>query len=109
MGHGGRAGGRLKPEIKVTIWGDGHPWFGGDVVTFEDMREFHVSYSECGHQMHSTNQHGGDRGLARGRELVYWSTQMMVADKCYGGKSWGDLSDEELLQGLKRFAGVDMQ
>ena len=33
----------------------------------------------------------------------------MVADECYGGKSWVDLSDEELLQGLKRFAGVDMQ
>ena len=37
---GGRAGGRLKPEIKVTIGGDRPPRLGGDVVTFEDMREF---------------------------------------------------------------------
>ena len=32
----------------------------------------------------------------------------MVADEFYDGKPWVDLS-EELLQRLKRFAGVDMQ
>ena len=41
---GGRAGGLLKPEIKVTmIGGDRPPRLGGDVVTFEDMREFLVA------------------------------------------------------------------
>ena len=36
---GGRAGGRLKPEVKVTIGGDRPPRLGGDVDTIEDMRE----------------------------------------------------------------------
>ena len=52
---GGRAGGRLKPDIKVTIGGDRPPRLGGDVVTFEDMREFLVDYSEYEQQMHITN------------------------------------------------------
>ena len=43
---GGRAGGRLKPDVKVTIAGDRPPRSGGDVVTFEDMREFLVAYLE---------------------------------------------------------------
>ena len=77
---GGRAGGRLKPEIKVTIGGDRPPRLGGDVVTFEDMREFLVAYSEYEQQMHITSQDGGDRVLARRRELVDSATQMMVAD-----------------------------
>ena len=34
---------------------------------------------------------------------------MMVADEFYDGKPWVDLSKEELMHGLKRFAGVDMQ
>ena len=58
--------------------------------------------------MHYTNQ-GGDRVLARRRELVDSATQMMVADEFYDGKPWVDLSEEELMQGLRRFAGVDMQ
>ena len=40
---GGRAGGRLKPEIKVMIGGDRPPRLGGDVVTFEVVREFLVA------------------------------------------------------------------
>ena len=40
---GGRAGGRLKPEVKVTIGRDRPPELGGDVITFEDMREFLVA------------------------------------------------------------------
>ena len=31
---------------------------------------------------------------------------MMVAGEFYDGKPWVDLSDEELMQGLKIFAGV---
>ena len=62
---GGRICGRLKPVIKVTIGGDRPPSLGGDVVTFEDMREFLVAYSEYKQQMHITNQDGGDRVLAR--------------------------------------------
>ena len=37
---GGGASGRLKPDVKVTIAGDRPPRLSGDVVTFEDMREF---------------------------------------------------------------------
>ena len=33
---------------------------------------------------------------------------MMVAGEFYDGKLWVDLSDEELMQGLKRFAGVNI-
>ena len=33
----------------------------------------------------------------------------MVADEFYDGKPWIDLSEEEILQGLKSFAAVDMQ
>ena len=43
---GGRAGGRLKPDLKVTIGGDRPPRLGGDVVTVDDMREFLVAYWE---------------------------------------------------------------
>ena len=32
-----------------------------------------------------------------------------MADEFYDGKPWVDPSEEELLQGLKRFAGVDIQ
>ena len=106
---GGRAGGRLKPEIMVTIGGDRPPRLGDDVVTFEDMREFLVSYSEYEQQMHITNQDGGDRVLTGRRELVDSATQIMVADEFDDGKPLVDLSEEELLQGLKRFAAVDMQ
>ena len=62
---GGRAGGRLKPEIKVTIGGDRPPRLGGDVNTFEDMREFLVAYSEYEQQMRITNQDREDRLLAK--------------------------------------------
>ena len=49
---GGRAGGRLGPEVKVAIGGDRPPGLGGDVVTFEDIHEFLVAYSEYEQQMH---------------------------------------------------------
>ena len=105
---GGRAGGRLMPEIKVAIGEDSLPRLGGD-VTFEDVREFLFAYSEYEQQMHITNQDGGDRLLARRRELVDSATQIMVADKLYDGKPWVDHSEEELMEGLKIFSGVDMQ
>ena len=94
---GGRAGGRLKPQIKVTIGGDTTPRLGGDVVTCEDMRKFLVAYSEYEQQMHITNQDEGDRVLARRRELVDSATQMMVADEFLDGKPWVDHSEEELM------------
>ena len=106
---GGRAGGRLKLDIKVNIGGDRPPRLDSDVGTFEDMREILVAYSEYEQQMHIMNQDAGDRVLARRRELVYLATEMVVNDEFYDGKPWVDLSDEELLQGLKRFAGVGMQ
>ena len=34
---------------------------------------------------------------------------MTVADGFYYCKAWLDLSEEKLLQGLERFAGVDTQ
>ena len=40
---GGRAGGRLKPDVKATIGGDRPPWLDGDVATLEHMREFLVA------------------------------------------------------------------
>ena len=93
----------------MTIRRDRPPRLGGDVVAFEDVREFLVAYSEYEQQMHITNQDGGDRVLARRRELVDSATQMTVADEFYDSKPWVDLSEEELMKGLKRFAGVDMQ
>ena len=78
---GGRADGRLNPEIKVTIKRHRPPRLGGDVVTFEDM--FLVACSEYEQQMHITNQDEGDRVLARGRELVDSASLMMVAEEFY--------------------------
>ena len=75
-----RAGGELKPEVKVTTGGDRPPRLGGDAVTFEDTHEGLVAYSGYEQQMHITNQDGGDRVLARRRELVDSATQMIVAD-----------------------------
>ena len=106
---GRRAGGRLKPTIKLTIGEDRPPRLGGDVVIFEDIRKSIVAYSEYVQQIHITNQDGGDRVLAKRRELADSATQMMVANEFYDGKPWVDLSKEELMQGLKRFAGVDIQ
>ena len=34
---------------------------------------------------------------------------MMVADELYDGMPWVDLSEEELMQRPRGFAGVDMQ
>ena len=59
--------------------------------------------------MHVANEDGGDRVLARRRELVDSVTQMMVAEEFYDGKPWIDLSELELRKGLEKFAGVDVQ
>ena len=78
---------------------------GGDVVTFEGMREFRVAYLTYDQQMHVANDDGRDRVLARRRELVDSSTQIMVADEFHDGKPSIDLSEK-----LKKpFAGVDVQ
>ena len=53
----------------MTTGGDRPPRLGGDVVTF-DVREFLVAYLEYEQQMHVANEDGGDRELARRRELV---------------------------------------
>ena len=47
--------------------------------------------------MHITNQDGGDRVLARRRELVISATQMMVADDFYDGKYLVDLREQTLV------------
>ena len=78
---GGRAGGRLKPGVKLAIGGDRPPRLGEDVVAFEDMREFLVGYLAYEQQMHVTNKDRGDRVLARRRELVDSATQMIIADE----------------------------
>ena len=82
---------------------------GGDVVTFEDRREFLAAYLEHEQQMHIANEDGGDRVLARRQELVDSATQMMVADEFYDDKPRIDLSEQELKKGLETFAGVDVQ
>ena len=104
-----RAGGRLKHDVKVTIAGDRPPRLGGDVVTFEDMREFLVAYLGYEQQMHVANEEEGDRVLARKRELVDSVTQMMVGDEIYDGKPWIYISEQELKKALPTFAGVDVQ
>ena len=96
------AGGRLKPEIIVAIGGDRLPRLGSDVVTFEDIRGFLVAYSEHEQQTDIKNQGGGDRVLAGRRELAESAIQMVVADEFYNGKPCVDLSEEELMQGLKK-------
>ena len=106
---GGRAGGWLKPDVKVTIGGDRPPRLGGDVVTFEDIGEFLVAYLDYEQQMLVANEDGGDRVLARTRELVDLATRMMVADEFCDGKPWIDLSEQELKKGLEKLAGVDVQ
>ena len=55
---GGRASGRLTPDVKMTIGGDRPPRLGGDVVIFEDMRELLVAYMEYEQQMHVANEDG---------------------------------------------------
>ena len=100
---GGRAVGRLKPDVKVTIAGDRLPRLGGNVM-FGDMREFLVAFLEYEQQMHVGNEDRGDRVLARRRALVDSATQMMVADEFYDGKPWIDLSKQELTKGLEPFA-----
>ena len=64
---GGRAGGRLKPDVKVTIAEDRPLRLGGDVVTFDDMHKILVAYLEYEQQMHIANEDGGDRVLVRWR------------------------------------------
>ena len=59
--------------------------------------------------MHVAIEDGGDRVLARRRELVDSATQMMVADELYDGKPLIDLSELELKKGLEIFDGVDVQ
>ena len=72
------------------------------------MRGLLVAYSEYEQQLRTTNQDGEDRVLARRRELVVSATQVMAADEFYDGKPCDDLSVEELMHGLERFAGVGM-
>ena len=105
---GGRAGGWLKPDVKVTIGGDRPPRLGGDVVTFEDTREFLVAYLEDEQRIHVANEGEGDRVLAKKQELVDSATRMMVADEFYDRKPWIDLSDLDLMKGLEMLAVVDV-
>ena len=42
----------MKPDDKVAIGGDRPPRLGGDVVTFEDMREYFAAYLEYEQHMH---------------------------------------------------------
>ena len=63
---------------------------GGGVVTFEDMREFPVASLKYEQQIHVANEDGGDRVLARRRELVDSAAHMMVDDEFYG-QLWIDL------------------
>ena len=80
----------------MTIAGHRPPRFGGDVVTFEDMRELLAAYLENEQQMRVAIEDGGDRVLASRRELVDSAALMMVADEFYDGKPWIDLSEKEL-------------
>ena len=105
---GGRAGGRLKPDVKVPIGGNRPPRLGGDGVTFEDMHESLVAFLKYEQQIRVANEDGGDRVLVRRRELVDSAMQMMDADKIYDGKPWIDLSEQELKKGLGKSAGVDV-
>ena len=73
------------------------------------MREFLAAYLEYEQQMHVANEDGGDRVLARRGELVDWASHIIVADEFYDGKPWIDLSEQELKNGLEKFAGVDVQ
>ena len=59
----------------MTVGVDRPPRLGGDVVTVEVMREFLVAYLEYEQQMHVANKNGGDRVLARRRELVDSATK----------------------------------
>ena len=52
---GSRAGGRLNPDVNLTIGGDRPPRLGGDVVTFNNIREFLAAFSEYEHWMHVAN------------------------------------------------------
>ena len=57
---------------------------GGDVVSFEHMREFHVAYTEYEQQMKITKKNiVGGRVLARRRDLVDSASQTMVTDEFY--------------------------
>ena len=69
----------------MTIGGDRLPRLGGDVVTFEDMRQFLVSILEYQQQMHVANEDGGDGMLARRRQLVDSAMQIMVGDDVHDG------------------------
>ena len=99
---GGRAGGRLKPDVKVTIGGDRQPRLGGDVVTFDDMREFPVASLKYEQQIHVANEDGGDRVLARRRELVDSAAHMMVDDEFYDGSSGSISPSRSYRKGSKR-------
>ena len=37
-----------------------------------------------------------------------WSIQILTGDDFYDVTPWVDLSEEELMEGLKRFYGVDI-
>ena len=93
----------------MTFGGDRPPRLGGEVVTFQHLREFVVDYLEYEQQMHVASEDGGDKVLARRREMVDSATQMMVADQFHDGKPRIDLSEQDLKKGLETFAGVDVQ
>ena len=105
----GRPGGRLKPDVKTIIGGDTPPRLGGGVATFEDLRAFLFAHLEYEQQVHVGNEDGGDRVLARRRELVDSAAQMVVNDEFYYGKPWIDLSEQDLKKGLENIADNDVQ
>ena len=101
---GGPAGGGLKADVHQTTEEDRPPRLSGDVVSFEEMRDFLGTYSEYEQQVHVTDQDGRDRVLAKKLELVDSQNQMMAADKVYDGEARIDLSEGELKRRLKTLA-----
>ena len=96
---GGRAGGRLQPEVKVPIGRDRPPRLGGDAVIFDDMREF----SCCVLGVQAADDYHKPRAkrpvISRKRELVDSTIQILVSNEIYDGKPRVDLSNEEPMQG----------
>ena len=90
----------------MPIAGDRPPRLGGDVDTVENLREVLVVYSEYEQQMCMPNGDGRGPVLARSRKLVDSTTPMMVTGEIHNGNRWVDLSEEELLQGVRQFASV---
>ena len=94
-------------QVKTTVAGVRPPRLSHDTPLPMQVAAFCRAYKEYRQSIKIANEDGEGRTPACVGELVPNSVQEFVCFKYYRGKPRDNLTDEELLKGLEKMAGID--